>query len=405
MSYTPSRKTLQKYADVLVNFALNSGKGIKKGDTVRIVCHEEAKDLYRELRLAVTKSGGHVIGAYLPSSDGTFEKDFYSNASDDQLKHFPKKYMQGLIDEIDHQIVIISEMNKQALKGIDPDKIMKTRAAMKPFMEWRREKENKGKFTWTLALYGTEPMAQEVGMTLKEYWQEIIKGCYLNTKDPILKWKETFKELERYQKKLNALARKTEWYHIEGNDADLWIKAGEKRAWMGGSGRNIPSYELFTSPDWRGTKGWIRFDQPLYQYGVIVEGIELHFEKGKVVKATAKKNEKTLKAMIAQKNADKVGEFSMTDKRFSRITRFMAETLYDENVGGTYGNTHIALGAAYHDCYDGNPAKVKKADWKKLGYNDSPIHTDIVSTTDRTITAHLKDGSTQVIYKDGKYQF
>src|SRR5690606_41705356 len=64
---------------------------------------------------------------------------------------------------------------------------------------------------------------------------------------------------------------------------------------------------------------------------------ELWFENGRVVKSKARKNEKVLKAMIATKDADKVGEFSLTDSRFSRITKFMAETLFDENVGGPQG--------------------------------------------------------------------
>src|SRR6185436_12865911 len=136
---------------------------------------------------------------------------------------------------------------------------------------------------------------------------------------------------------------------------DLWVKLGEKRAWMGGSGRNVPSFELFTSPDWRGTEGWIKFNQPLYRYGNLITGIELEFKNGRVVKAKAKKNEQILKQMIATANADKVGEFSMTDKRFSHITKFMGETLYDENVGGPHGNTHVALGNVYHDCYAGDP--------------------------------------------------
>jgi aminopeptidase len=404
-SYEPSKKVLENYADLLINFALNDGKGIKKGDTVRVTCWEEAKPLYLELRKAVVKAGGNFMGNYLPSNDGASAREFYNLASDEQLKFFPKKYMKGLVDDVDHTVVIISEMDKQAMKGVDPKKIMMQRAAGKPYMEWRREKENKGKFTWTLALYGTDPMAKEVGMSLKQYWGEIIKGCYLDKKDSVKEWKTIFGELEKYQDRLNKITKETEWYHVEGADADLWIQAGEKRTWMGGSGRNIPSFELFTSPDWRGTHGWIRFNQPLYQYGVVVEGIELHFEKGKVSKVKAKKNQKTIEAMIANENADKIGEFSMTDGRFSRITKFMGETLYDENVGGRYGNTHIALGSAYHDCYEGDPSRVTKAGWKKLGYNDSSIHTDMVSTTDRTITAHLKNGKTKVLYKDGKYQF
>jgi len=105
--------------------------------------------------------------------------------------------------------------------------------------------------------------------------------------------------------------------------------------------------------------------------------------------------------MLATPNADKIGEFSLTDKRLSRITKFMAETLFDENISGPHGNTHIALGSSYQDSYSGNPAKVTKAGWAKMGFNDSAVHTDIISTSPRTVTAHLSDGSYKVIYQDG----
>ena len=107
--------------------------------------------------------------------------------------------------------------------------------------------------------------------------------------------------------------------------------------------------------------------------------------------------------MLAVENADKIGEFSLTDKRLSRIDKFMAETLFDENISGPWGNTHIALGSAYHDSLDGNPAEISKAQWKKLGFNDSVIHTDIISATRRTVTAYLSDKSEKIIYRDGEF--
>ena len=409
--YHPSQKVLEKYANVLVNFALNSGKGIKKGDVVRLVSPESAKPLYAELRKAIYRSGGNIISAYLPDDIGfdkytiNMTKDYFDIATKSQLEFFPRKYMKALADTIDHQVYVIADANKESLAGVDPKKIMQSGKVAKPYREWLNKKENAGEFTWTLGLYGTSAMAAEAGLSEKEYWNQIIKACYLDKKDPVAEWKKLYKELDKYLKKLNKLTQKTEKWHVKGKDVDLWVKAGEQRRWMGGSGRNIPSFELFTSPDWRGTEGWIKFSEPLYRYGNLITGVELWFENGRVVKAKADKNEKVLQEMIATENADKVGEFSMTDKRFSRITKFMAETLYDENVGGKFGNTHIALGNAYHDCYDGDPSKVTKAGWKKLGYNNSSVHTDIVSTTNRTITAHMQDGSEKVIYKNGKYQF
>ena len=179
---------------------------------------------------------------------------------------------------------------------------------------------------------------------------------------------------------------------------------GEQRRWLGGRGRNIPSFEIFTSPDWRGTEGWIRFNQPLYRYGNLVKGIRLAFADGRVTEASAEENERILTEMIATEGADKVGEFSLTDKRFSRITRFMAHTLYDENVGGPFGNTHIALGRSYQDAYAGDPSKVKSEEWDRLGFNNSSVHTDIVSTSDRVVTAQLRGGEERVIYENGEFQ-
>ncbi|OHA18418.1 MAG: thermophilic metalloprotease (M29) superfamily [Candidatus Taylorbacteria bacterium RIFCSPHIGHO2_01_FULL_46_22b] len=401
--YTPPKKILERYADVLVNFALRSGKGIKKGDVVHLVAYEIAKPLYRELRLAILKAGGHVIGDYRPDSGDRFpfDRDFFLHAKPHQLSFFPKKFAKGMLDEIDHNIFILSETDMHELEGIDPKKIMQKGLAWKPFMDWRREKENKGQYTWTLGLYGTEAEAKEARMSLKEYWQQIIKACFLDKKNPIAEWKKLYRDLEKTRLKLNALP--IERLHVVGPDADLWIHLGKKRKWMGGSGRNIPSFELFTSPDWRGTEGWIRFNQPLYQYGVLIEGVELEFKNGRVVRAKARKNEKVLKQMIATKNADKIGEYSLTDRRFSRITKFMANTLFDENIGGKNGNTHLALGKSYQDCYIDDPGELSPQDWENLGYNDSSVHTDIISTAPRTVTAHLKNGKTKVIYKNGQF--
>jgi len=396
--YVPTPEILDKYARVLVNFALNSGKGVKKGEVVRLIVNESAKPLYVALRNQVLRSGAIPITDYAPDD---VAREYFELASEDQLKFFPAKYVRGLIDQIDHSIGIISETDKHELEGIDPKKIMLRNIAFKPAKEWRDAKENAGKFTWTLALYGTPAMATEAKMSLEKYWDQIIKACFLDKNDPIASWKKVYLENSRILRKLNLL--KIDKLHVQGEGVNLWVNIGPGRRWLGGSGRNIPSFEVFVSPDWRGTEGNIEFNQPLYRYGSLIEGIKLKFEKGVVVKSSASKNYPILREMLAVENADKIGEFSLTDKRLSRIDKFMAETLFDENISGPWGNTHIALGSAYHDSLDGNPAEISKAQWKKLGFNDSVIHTDIISTTRRTVTAYLSDKSEKIIYRDGEF--
>jgi aminopeptidase len=404
MAYVPPQEILERYASVLVNFALGGGEGVKPGEVVRVAAPESAKPLYAELNRAVWRAGAHVIGSYMPDDDHVtnLARDFFELASPEQLDHLSARYMRGLVDEMDHQVSVLADSDPHALDSVDPAKIMRRGESLRPVIDWRGEKENEGRFTWTLGLYGTPGMATEAGMSVEEYWEQIIHACFLDSEDPVASWREVGTRLDSTRERLNALD--IERLHVQGEDADLWVSLGEQRRWLGGRGRNVPSFEIFTSPDWRGTEGWIYCNQPLYRYGNLVKGIRLKFAGGRVVEATAEQNERVLTEMIATEGADRVGEFSLTDRRFSRITRFMAHTLYDENVGGSFGNTHIAVGRSYQDAYDGDPTSVSKERWEQLGFNTSSVHTDIVSTTDRVVTASLRGGGERVIYRDGEFQ-
>lgn len=402
MSYEPSAEILDKYAKVLVNFALNSGKGVRPGEVVRISCPLSALPLFRALRKVSTDSGAIVISGLYDDMDEGATKYYFEHATNKQLTTFLDKYYKGMADQIDHTISVIADHDPHELDGVDPKKIMLVGKVNKPVAEWLEHKENQGKYTWTLGLYGTPAMAKEANLSLEDYWDQIIKACYLDEDDPIAHTRKSANEVERVAKVLTGL--KIQKIHALGDDMDLHITLGEDRKWLGGSGRNIPSFEVFTSPDWRGTEGWIRFNQPLYRYGSMVKGIELTFKNGRVVKAKAKENEKLLKEMLAtDEGASQIGEYSLTDKRLSRITKFMAETLFDENMGGQFGNTHLAVGRSYHDTYAKGSEKMTPKLAKELGYNDSAIHTDMISTTNRTVTATLADGSAKVIYQNGQF--
>ena len=130
------------------------------------------------------------------------------------------------------------------------------------------------------------------------------------------------------------------------------------------------------------------------------------FEKGSAVKIGAKKGRKfVIEQLSMDRGASRVGEFSLTDRRFSRINRFMANTLYDENFGGRYGNCHLAVGASYTDSYDGDPARLTEAMKRKLGFNDSALHWDLVNTGKKRVTAYLENGGKKVIYEDGVFKY
>jgi aminopeptidase len=398
MDYKPDQKILDNYADIMVNYALNNGRGIKAGETVFLQVQEYAKPLLMAIYRAVLKAKAHPIVEFIPDE---MQKDFFTLANESQINYFPTHFYKGKVKQADHFLSIIAETDKHELEGIDPQKIMQRNLSLKPYRDWRRQKESQHKFSWTLALYPTPSMAAEASLSLKQCWQQVIKSCYLDNQNPVKRWQEIQKNMDLFKKKLNKLP--IDHLRIESQNTDLIIGVDQNRQWLGGEGCNIPSFEIFISPDWRRSEGHISFDQPLYRYGNVIKDIYLEFKNGLVVKSKASTGENVLQKMIATKNADKVGEFSLTDKNFSRINKFMAETLYDENFGGKYGNTHIALGDSFHESYSKNPKNIKDSQWSQMGFNDSVIHTDIISTANRTVTAFLTDDTSKVIYKDGHF--
>ena len=397
--YTPSQEILNKYADILINFALRNWKWIKKGDVVFVYIPECAKPFYIPLQQAILKAWWHPIMKYSP--DGV-TRSFYENASDEQLEFIPKEYKEWEIKSKTHSIWIYAEADKHELDWIDTSKIMKRIKANKPYRELLDKKKRNWEFSWTLLLYGTQAMADEVNLSLKEYREEIIKACFLDFEDPISERKKQMKVIEKYINKLDILP--IESLHILWKDVDLNVKIWLDRKWMSWRWVNIPSFEIFTSPDRRHTQWRIKFSQPLYRYWSLIKWIELTFKDWKVTKATAEENNKLLQEMIKIENMDKLWEFSLTDKRTSRITKFMWETLYDENVWGEFGNTHVALWKAFDESYNWDKLKLDDPKFKEsIWLNISVEHVDIVSTTDRTVTATLQDWTQKIIYKNWQF--
>jgi aminopeptidase len=247
-------------------------------------------------------------------------------------------------------------------------------------------------------------LAKQANLTIRQYTNQIIKACYLNRDDPVQEWKTIYRRAGALKKWMNGMDVK--YYHVESKNVDLRITPGQHRKWIGLSGHNIPSFEIFLSPDWRGTQGVYVANQPCFRSGNYVQGLRLAFKNGRAIQVEAEKGKDfAVKLLAMDKGACRVGEFSLTDKRFSKIDRFMANTLFDENFGGRYGNCHIALGASYSDTYDGKPARLTPKRKMSLGFNDSALHWDLVNTEKKTVTAHLTSGGKVIVYENGMFKY
>ncbi len=399
-----TKEEIENYAKVMVwaveKAGSQTGKIFKKGDLISLTFPRYAYDLAEEIYEICIKKGYNVQTSVNLSPK--MEKSFYMNANTNQLKFLPnwkKEQLQNTAGSIN----IISEEDLLNLATVDSQKISARMKARKSLRDIKNKNEQDGKYAWTLALWPSKDMAEKAGTTLEKLYDQIRKACFLDKENPVQEWENLYK----YNKKVCEWLKNLdiESLHMTSKNIDLKIKLGENRKFISTSGHNIPSFEVFTSPDCRFTEGVFYADQPSYRLGNVVQGVRLEFKNGKCIKWSAEKGEKFLESQLkTDEGASFVGEFSLTDKRSSNINMFMADTLYDENFGGKNGNSHIAIGASFSEAYTGNQKNIETEKQKaEKGFNTSVVHWDLVNSEPKTVVATCKNGEKITIYKNGEF--
>ena len=391
---------LNRYAQVLLwGLQKARGKSLGSGEAVLVRFDRSAMDLAATVQAHLLRIGANPILRLNLWPEA--ERDFYDLAQEQQLRFLApgdEELMQG----ISGLISLLGPESLNHLQGVDPKRISMALTARKKLRDIMSEREVRGECSWTLCLHPTKELAKQAGMSEQEYADQIVGACFLDESDPVGKWEQVFEDISAIRARLSSLDAKA--YRIRAERIDLRIPAGAHRRWIGISGHNIPSFEVFTSPDWREVSGTFFADQPSFRSGNVVKGVRLVFEKGRVVECSAEEGEAFLiQQLEMDAGAGRVGEFSLTDRRFSRISRFMAHTLFDENFGGSFGNCHIAVGASYPETFSGDPSSLTSERKKGLGFNDSALHWDLVNTEAKEVTAELSTGREILIYRDGVF--
>ena len=380
--------------------ARRNGK-FKPYDVVLLRYEPLALPLAQSLYKKMLENKFHVV--VRQDNPEEFARLFYTLGDDKQLT-FVSPWDKELQQGVNGLISLRAPADLTSLKNTDPSRLAKAAVARKPLREILDAREQKGLFSWTLCNYPTPELAKRAGLSVKEYAAQIARACFLNEKDPVKKWREVTSQMEEIAKWLSSLPVET--FRVQSAHMDFEVLLGEKRRFVSGGGCNIPSFEIFTSPDWRGTRGVYFADLSSYRSGNYVKGIKLEFKNGRAVKATAQQGQNFVRKMLAMdEGACQIGEFSLTDRRFSKITKFMADILYDENFGGKYGNCHVAVGASYADTYSGNVSRLTPELKKKLGFNSSALHWDLINTEDKLVQARLKNGKIITVYEKGQFKY
>jgi len=351
---------IKKHAEVLMRYSLN----IKKGEKLLIQGDMSSLPLLKECyRQALELSAFPQVRI---TSDELREV-MLKNGSIEQIQFVPDN-MYKLIETIDAYLSFWSETNTRMLTNVPPEKLKLEAQGTGRFKNIMFEREAKGELRWCGTLFPTSSSAQEANMSLSEYEDFVYGAGYLDTDDPIARWRE----IEQEQEKLCKILNTKKELRIVSRDTDLRLSVSGRR-WANCCGHvNFPDGEVFTAPVEDKVDGHIQFSFPGIFGGREIEGIHLSFENGKVTKATAVKGEELLHQLLeTDAGARHVGEIAVgTNHSIQRFTRNM---LFDEKIGGT---VHLAIGRSFAET---------------LGKNLSAIHWDML--------CDMKDGGE--IYADG----
>lgn len=350
---------LRRLAELLVNYSTE----VRPGDWVGILGDATTLPALREIYTAVVKAGGYPS---LMISDEQMARTLLREGGDEQLEWLDPA-LTKYFDEGDVYIRIGGGSNTRAMTGIPSARMQHQARAQRSWLETRMRRAAEGGMRWVGSWYPNEASAQEANMSIEAYTDFVYSATFCDQEDPIARWQEVQASQE---KKIDYLNGKRSIV-LKGPNIDLSLSI-EGRTFINACGtRNMPDGEIFTGPVENSVNGWVRFSYPSIVRGRAVSGIELRFEAGKVVEATAAENQELLDAQLnTDAGARYLGEFAF-GTNFG-INRFTSNILFDEKIGGTI---HMAVGAGYPDTGSVNRSAVH---WDMICdmREDSEVHVD-----------------------------
>lgn len=397
-----------KYAQLL----LKKGLAIKKGQPLVIFAPIESIEFIRVLTDVACKME---------------VRDIYYDWYDDELIHTTLKYFKEedieksrfwnktAVDEYaqkDGAFLFLIASNDNIMSDIPADKLKFAETISLGTRKLYRELQANNKISWCISAVSTKDWGNIVFKNDKnsynKLWDTIFDICMINKENPCLAWQNKTANSKKVCQKLTNLNVKTLHY---SNDmgTDLTIELPKNNIWCDGTSIinnrellvNIPTEEVFTTPNKYKTNGIVYSSKPLIHSKVVINDIKLEFMNGKVVNYDASTGKKELANIINfDSESDMLGEVALVDynSKISNSNITFYETLYDENAA-----CHIALGQGFKECLK-NAFDINNDELDAIGYNKSKNHVDImIGTKDLNITAITYDNKKIEIFKNGSF--
>jgi aminopeptidase len=391
----------------LADLAVAVGANVQPGQIVCVTAELEHHDLARAIAASAYDRGAKFVDVWY--IDPLVKRARIEFAADDTLDFVPPWYGERIL-ELGRQrganIVIRGTTAPGALDGLDPKRAGRDQL---PRIKETNTIVNERTVNWTILAYPTIPWARlcypdlDDEAALAKLWREVLHVSRLDEPDPLAAWEERIVALERAAEAMNDGG--FDAIHFEGEGTDLTIgllptSTWKMARWSTVDGirhlPNVPSEEIFTSPDPERVEGHVRSTKPLVLTdGTLVRGLEVRFEGGRAVEIDAAEGAEVLRSRVQiDDGATRLGEVALVDResRIGQLGTVFYETLLDENAA-----SHIALGAGF--------SWAVETDEDRARVNQSVAHIDfMIGGNDVDVTGVTRDGERVPVLRDGAWQ-
>jgi aminopeptidase len=366
---------LEAYAHLIVGVGVN----LRKGQELGIVAWLEHAPLVRALaRVAYANGARHVDVLY---SDPHVRRALIEHGPEDSLDWSPPwliERLERLTEVQGARIAIVGDPEPELFADLDPARV--GRARMTALVGASLKQATDRRVSWTIAAYPNEGWARAVfgEPDVERLWAAVAKSVRLDAPDPVAAWRAHVEELAQRASQLNE--RRFDALRFRGPGTDLtvglllgsrWESARGETVWGQAHVPNIPTEEVFTTPDRRRTEGTVRSTRPLGLMGTIVRDLELRFQGGRAVEVRASAGEEIVRTQLAaDEGASRLGEVALVDgsSPVGQTGITFLNTLFDENAA-----SHVAYGQGFPSAVEGGE------DGNDVdGINRSSVHTDFM---------------------------
>ena len=400
---TPTR--IDVLSDRLAALAV-FGANVQPGQLVSITSYIGKEVVTRKIARAAYEAGAKFVDVLY--FDQWVKRERIAHAADDTLDYVPpwmRDRLYHLSDEHAARISLSGPHAPRALDGLDPARAGRD---LLPYLPETGEVVNRMTTSWCIVPVPTPSWAEMVypdadqSEAYELLWEDVAHICRLDEDDPQAAWMDRSAGLKAHAQRLTE--RRFDALRLHGPGTDLTIGLFKSAHWAAGDletvdGRrhspNIPTEEVFSTPDPARVDGHVSATMPLELSGSIIEGIRVEFEEGRAVKIDADSGADALRSVAARdEGACRLGEIALVDGegRIGPLERVFYDTLIDENAA-----SHIALGGGYQHPVDDAADKAR--------VNESVVHVDfMIGSLELDVDGITASGDTVPVLRNGVWQ-